>query len=705
MTKLQRRIAWSIFLLVFLLELAAGYYVAHIRGYFYADAISRVANAFYVLHTNPPHLAAIGGVWNPLPSLFELPFLLFWRIYKPIAASGLAGVIFSSLCAAGSGVLIYRAMVRCGRSGAAAVLLALLYCFHPFMFVYGFNGMTEVPFSLMLLWLTFSFTQWLEERGPFHLVMMALALMLAFLIRYEAIPVSVMAFVAVALITLTVHRRRYFTEQGLDWRAAVRRLEGESIILLAPVLYAFFVWVLFCWIVLGNPLYFLNSGYAITAFAGEYAANATLKSLMGHPWRAGQFVLVKTGFFMIPLLVILGCRIWQRKLLQWDFLTLLLLVISTNLLQFVDLWKGLSAGWLRYFIYPFPFLVAWLPYEMKRVNTKAFTVLCLITMVGADLAMGFAWFDPSPHRVGWEEFNHLDFRPDSKDVAAKEAAHYINTRLPRATVLMDSVKTYLVIMNANQPWRFVVSSSYQFEAAVKNPRRYRIAYVLLPSTTDTDPYYMDAVNKRYPALYENGADWCVLTKQFGKYFKLYRVTRLHRVIRGAKISITAQRANPGQAGGARNGAPAPKQPDAAALAAALAAAPRKKAAGNGAAVAIPPARDTFSPSPSAPPVHAPAGGVGALAPKNPPVIKKPNAPAVPPASKALPPDLAGVYWEGVIATPDDQIIMIQYQDKHYLLRLGEQLPGTAYTLTELNQDSVTLAASGKLQFARKKTAP
>ena len=33
------------------------------------DALSRVANGYYTLFSRDPHLAAVGFVWNPLPSL------------------------------------------------------------------------------------------------------------------------------------------------------------------------------------------------------------------------------------------------------------------------------------------------------------------------------------------------------------------------------------------------------------------------------------------------------------------------------------------------------------------------------------------------------------------------------------------------------------------------------------------------------------
>lgn len=50
----------AIFAIVWLAEFFIGYYVSHKIGYMHSDAISRVANAFYVLYSGDPHLGAIG---------------------------------------------------------------------------------------------------------------------------------------------------------------------------------------------------------------------------------------------------------------------------------------------------------------------------------------------------------------------------------------------------------------------------------------------------------------------------------------------------------------------------------------------------------------------------------------------------------------------------------------------------------------------
>lgn len=72
------------------------------------DAVARMANAFYVLHSGDPHLAALGFVWNPLPSLVQLPILLFTSAWPALvhdmysasiaSAAAMAGAVYQLRC-------------------------------------------------------------------------------------------------------------------------------------------------------------------------------------------------------------------------------------------------------------------------------------------------------------------------------------------------------------------------------------------------------------------------------------------------------------------------------------------------------------------------------------------------------------------------------------------------------------------------------
>src|SRR5690606_38477074 len=104
-------------------------------GYVHTDAMSRVANAFYVLYSKDPHLGAIGFIWTPLPSIAALFFLLFYPLFPPLASSGLAGICMSSLFAGLTAVLLLQAGDRFELPRWLSTLLAILFAFNPFMFL------------------------------------------------------------------------------------------------------------------------------------------------------------------------------------------------------------------------------------------------------------------------------------------------------------------------------------------------------------------------------------------------------------------------------------------------------------------------------------------------------------------------------------------------------------------------------------------
>src|SRR5512138_1944283 len=57
------------------------------------DAVSRVANGYYVLFSRDPHLAAVGIVWNPLPSLVLLPLLPLGALVPALVRDGLVAAL------------------------------------------------------------------------------------------------------------------------------------------------------------------------------------------------------------------------------------------------------------------------------------------------------------------------------------------------------------------------------------------------------------------------------------------------------------------------------------------------------------------------------------------------------------------------------------------------------------------------------------
>ena len=78
------------------------------------DAYSRVGNAYYVLYSRDPHLAAIGFVWNPLPSLAMLPLLPLKQLWPAIVGAGFVANIVSAVFMAGAVYQLSRALGEMG---------------------------------------------------------------------------------------------------------------------------------------------------------------------------------------------------------------------------------------------------------------------------------------------------------------------------------------------------------------------------------------------------------------------------------------------------------------------------------------------------------------------------------------------------------------------------------------------------------------
>ncbi len=61
--------------------------------------------------------------------------------------------------------------------------------------------------------------------------------------------------------------------------------------------------------------------------------------------------------------------------------------------------------------------------------------------------------------------------------------------------------------------------------------------------------------------------------------------------------------------------------------------------------------------------------------------------------------------KGIVGTSSSQVVIVRYQNKSYLLKLGEILPGTKYRVAEIHNSSVVfLTPTGRLKLDKKERA-
>ncbi len=517
--KRTSNISWILFILVFGSEASAGYYVNHVRQLISGDAISRVANAFYVIYTMPPHLASIGMVWTPLPSLLELPLMLLWPLYRPIASSALAGVIITSLFAALTSVLLFRSLAAYKHSIPFSVFFVLLYSFNPYIFLYGLNGMSEIIFCFMIIWSMLNLIKWMEDKRTFYAIRIAIALALAFLSRYEAVAYT--AGIAACVVVILLSSKEFDLLEGRrKLRDTYFRIESSLVLFMMPVAFSVIGWFAYNYLITGNALYFLNSTYSNLGQSGTILNDKALAAIYRHPAGVLSYILGKASYFLIPTLLILFKRIVTGKVFKKDFLVFVIILVSTLILQFFLLLTGKSAAWLRYYMYPLPVAAAWLPYELRDAKNAFWKYGGIFLAFAASGVLTF-YVLVNPVKAP-DQFNVFGNNQGNLSLQTQnQIAAYINRNLPDAAILMDTFTTFSVVLGSEHPQNFIVSSSLIFNDAIRHPKENGIEYILIPNPGDPLGS-LDSINLYYPGLYENGSSFCVLQKTF-KNFKLYKI--------------------------------------------------------------------------------------------------------------------------------------------------------------------------------------
>ena len=501
----QRKREWRLAAVVFALEWALGIYLGY-HGVLLGDAMSRTANAFYVLYSQPYRLTSMGLVWNPLPSLLQLPFVWASKLWRPLVTKGISMSFVSALFAAWGAKALYGCFHTMKCRERDALLITLLYVLNPYAIFYGANGMTEIMMGAAGIQVIASLTGWLRRGQPFYLIEMGMSFVVMFLIRYEAVPFAIFIALGMALHMLFSKReKRYYPDRALE---PLWYVESTLWVTFLPVIFAAACWVLYNWSITGNPLYFMNSGYSMSAYSAYYQSYGGFAA-------AVSFVFSRVWPMLIPLAALLLARAATGAFFRYETLIMVLAVLGLTLFTTVMILLGKSGGYVRYVCYPLFFAPAFIPYAINAAREKGKRVV-RITAAGL-LAAGlvFAW--------GFQ-YSSM-FREDlllNVPAHSETLADYLNANCRGGKVLMDSYRTYYTIMNADDPEAWVISCSPEFEDCVADPVRTGVDYLVVPQIGSYGN--MDALNIAWPRLYNGGESWAQEIASIGE-FKVFKVKR------------------------------------------------------------------------------------------------------------------------------------------------------------------------------------
>ena len=509
---------FSIFALAFAFYAAVGLYSTLGLDIVLGDAQSRLAHAYFVLWNDPGKLTAIGFYWPPLQTLVLLPL----AAVKPLATSLAALPLTSAVFAAGTLVVLDRALALAEIDRALRWALLAAFGLNPMIVYFAGNGMAE---SLYLFFLTTAFylyVRWTVKPRWYDLPLAGLAFSFGVLSRYEV--AFWLPLVAVGVVAVQMRRRE-----------DVAKIEAALLSVVIPVIYGLMLWTYVTWSITGDPTAYLAVASRPDLPPAGTATELTLQALVIH----------LTLFPAAPLLagILLALAVARRSVVALVLSGALLLNALSTIVFLVRTLEDVPLL-LRYNMRAMPLSIvalSWLLVQLapRRRRLGALTAIAVLllaipataaTMATARYQLGEAAFLEAI-RTGASQNGQPGPRGPGIDVKAqKEMAEWIRAHVPgRDTILADDSQSFGVMLQDGNPERYLdrVDISDERWAFVRDHPVGRVRYLLVQrgATRGRDPVFYDRILDAYPTLGTGEPPPSLrLVHENGKYL-LYAVSR------------------------------------------------------------------------------------------------------------------------------------------------------------------------------------
>lgn len=306
--RVERRVAFVVSVAAFLV---VGHLAAVVGAGLPGDALSRVTQAQAAVVSRDPHLEAIGFVWGPFPTMFQVPLVAARAWWAPLTSAGMAAVVVGALFMGGVVQQLLAWGAECGTRRWMRIAVVVLVVAHPLVWTHGVNGMSEACWLFFVVVAMRHLARWSADDDTRSLVIVGVATAAAYLTRYEsaAVAVAVLLFVA----TVSARRSALGPARSPQWRR--QQIVADVLVVAFPVVAAMVVWAAASWLTVGEPFPQFSSAYGNAALV-ERGAAGTIE-LIGDasaPGRVQFFlrqVVVAAPFLVVsvPLAFCVGRRL------------------------------------------------------------------------------------------------------------------------------------------------------------------------------------------------------------------------------------------------------------------------------------------------------------------------------------------------------------------------------------------------------------
>ncbi len=507
--------------LVLVANVAVALYLSYKIQYVVGDALSRVASAYYVLFSRDPHLGAIGLIWNPLPSLLELPLLLLKPVFPALATRALAGCLLTAIFGALGVRQLLGVLQGLGIDRRYRIMAAICYALNPLILLYSSNGMSDIILMTCYLGAIRGVLAYMDGRSLRPLMEAALWLVAAFGARYEAIPFTA---VLVLGVVYAVSRTR-----------SRREAEGAAILLAAPVVYSASVWMYFNWLIMKNPLYFLVSPYGNIS---QVATGAYVTPALSWAYHSVLNTVLYTMHFSLlywPVWVGIAAAVyWTFKRQDKDLrgVVLLAALLGALSLEMAMTYHGSIASWDRFYMDYIVMGFVLVAFAAAKVlpslkDRRALVLAGMVTLmalgdIGTWQAMQVPFLSNPDGLIVDRAIAGTPLPSTSGSrYQVSSVAAYINAH-PHLLVLLDSFDSYNAILQTRNPRQLAITSDEDFAGILHNPLG-RVNAILVPKPGGIGS--LNAINFTYPRMWRGGVRWTYLITSFHDFgnMRLYGI--------------------------------------------------------------------------------------------------------------------------------------------------------------------------------------
>src|SRR3989338_5904988 len=226
----------------------------------YGDAESHLNIAKRVLHSITPGFAQLGGIWLPMPHILMIPFVFF----DPLWRSGLAGSIVSGTAFVVSSIFLFKLANLLTRNKLTSFIVFLVFALNPNILYLQSTPMTELPLVAFFILSSYFFIKHIKnDKDLISLILAAFFGFCAVLTRYDGW--FLVLFEAATIGLMYLRRRENF-----------HKMEGKILLFSTLAFFGVFLWMMWDFLILGDPFYFTNSQFSARTQQENWLAKGEL---------------------------------------------------------------------------------------------------------------------------------------------------------------------------------------------------------------------------------------------------------------------------------------------------------------------------------------------------------------------------------------------------------------------------------------------